>query len=164
MWGFLFGLMGLEHLPKGQGEAVLWPHEYHAEITHTPRLFCYYERMEHTVIVQRIEAAFLFIVSTLLYIYLDYSLLLFVPVLFLIDVSMVGYLFSKSVGAYIYNVGHSFIVPSILLGIGIPATNNLLIGLGLIWLSHIGMDRALGYGLKRRTAFTDTHLGQIGKK
>ncbi|MDQ1710546.1 MAG: hypothetical protein QOG49_1931, partial [Frankiaceae bacterium] len=27
---------------------------------------------------------------------------------------------------------------------------------------HIGMDRALGYGLKYETDFKDTHLGHIG--
>ena len=32
----------------------------------------------------------------------------------------------------------------------------------LIWAAHIGFDRALGYGLKYPTAFSDTHLGRIG--
>ena len=32
-----------------------------------------------------------------------------------------------------------------------------------IWVAHIAMDRALGYGLKLPTGFTDTHLGKIGK-
>jgi hypothetical protein len=33
----------------------------------------------------------------------------------------------------------------------------------LIWTSHVGMDRALGYGLKLPSGFQDTHLGRIGK-
>ena len=33
----------------------------------------------------------------------------------------------------------------------------------LIWLAHIGFDRALGYGLKHPSAFQHTHLGLIGK-
>jgi hypothetical protein len=36
--------------------------------------------------------------------------------------------------------------------------------LGLIWIGHIGFDRALGYGLKYPTAFGDTHLGRIGRR
>lgn len=120
--------------------------------------------MEHSIIIQRIEAGFLLIASIFLYIYLGFNLLYFVPALFLIDVFMVGYLYSKSTGAYLYNLGHSFIIPSVLFIIGIPTTNNVIIGLGLIWAAHIGMDRALGYGLKLKTAFTDTHLGKIGKK
>ena len=33
----------------------------------------------------------------------------------------------------------------------------------LIWLAHIGMDHALGYGLKYASGFAVTHLGRIGK-
>ena len=33
----------------------------------------------------------------------------------------------------------------------------------MIWLAHIGIDRALGYGLKYGAGFTFTHLGRIGK-
>jgi Domain of unknown function (DUF4260) len=32
----------------------------------------------------------------------------------------------------------------------------------MIWLAHIGIDRALGYGLKYTAGFTFTHLGRIG--
>lgn len=31
------------------------------------------------------------------------------------------------------------------------------------WAFHVGVDRALGYGLKFRDRFTHTHLGEIGK-
>ena len=34
----------------------------------------------------------------------------------------------------------------------------------LIWIAHIGFDRALGYGLKYATGFRDTHLGRIGRR
>ena len=30
-------------------------------------------------------------------------------------------------------------------------------------LAHTGMDRAVGYGLKYPTGFSDTHLGRIGR-
>ena len=33
----------------------------------------------------------------------------------------------------------------------------------MIWLAHIGFDRALGYGLKYASGFGFTHLGRIGK-
>jgi hypothetical protein len=42
---------------------------------------------------------------------------------------------------------------------GIPAA---MAG-GLIWIGHIGFDRALGYGLKYSTGFGDSHLGQLGR-
>ena len=47
---------------------------------------------------------------------------------------------------------------------GIPSGRVTLIGIGSIWLAHIGMDRALGYGLKLEDAFTHTHLGWIGRR
>ena len=31
--------------------------------------------------------------------------------------------------------------------------------IALIWLAHIGFDRAAGFGLKYTGAFGDTHLG-----
>ena len=31
------------------------------------------------------------------------------------------------------------------------------------WL-HVGLDRALGYGLKYPSGFGDTHLGAIGRR
>jgi hypothetical protein len=39
----------------------------------------------------------------------------------------------------------------------------LLLSVAFIWLAHIGIDRALGYGLKYSTGFAFTHLGRIGK-
>jgi hypothetical protein len=36
-----------------------------------------------------------------------------------------------------------------------------LLGIGLIWTAHIGMDRALGYGLKYQNGFEFTHLGRL---
>jgi len=34
---------------------------------------------------------------------------------------------------------------------------------GIIWITHIGFDRALGYGLKYSAGFKFTHLGVIGQ-
>jgi hypothetical protein len=36
--------------------------------------------------------------------------------------------------------------------------------LAMIWLAHVGIDRALGYGLKYGDAFNATHLGRIGPR
>ena len=35
--------------------------------------------------------------------------------------------------------------------------------IAMIWLAHIGFDRALGYGLKYASGFGFTLLGRIGK-
>ena len=39
----------------------------------------------------------------------------------------------------------------------------LMLSIAMIWLAHIGFDRALGYGLKYAGGFGFTHLGRIGK-
>ncbi|MEE6280910.1 DUF4260 domain-containing protein [Georgenia sunbinii] len=85
-------------------------------------------------------------------------LLLFVP-----DIFMVGYAKSHRLGAALYNVAHSYPVPAILGAVAVAADQPLWQGAALVWFAHIGMDRALGYGLKYDTNFKDTHLGRIGR-
>ncbi|MEP7204890.1 MAG: DUF4260 domain-containing protein [Candidatus Saccharibacteria bacterium] len=86
------------------------------------------------------------------------------PVLFLVfDISAVGYLINAKFGAFLYNVGHSLIGPSLLAIIYIGTTNQFILFVTLVWLFHIFVDRALGYGLKHSTSFNHTHLGPIGK-
>jgi hypothetical protein len=38
-----------------------------------------------------------------------------------------------------------------------------LFAIAAVWAAHIGFDRMLGYGLKYSSAFSDTHLGRIGR-
>ena len=87
--------------------------------------------------------------------WLLFALLLFVP-----DVSMVGYLFSKRVGAHLYNLFHSYPFPAALLAFGF-FVGQPLVSIALIWFAHIGMDRMIGYGLKYRSNFKDTHLSRV---
>jgi hypothetical protein len=32
-----------------------------------------------------------------------------------------------------------------------------------VLIAHVGMDRAVGYGLKLPSSFQDTHLGRMGR-
>jgi hypothetical protein len=84
--------------------------------------------------------------------------LLFVP-----DVFMAGYARSSRTGALLYNAAHSYPAPALLAVIATMADEPLWQGVALVWFAHIGMDRALGYGLKYDTDFKDTHLGRIGR-
>jgi hypothetical protein len=86
-------------------------------------------------------------------------LLLFAP-----DLFMVGYARSTRTGALLYNVAHSYPLPALLGGIAITASSEPWQAVALVWLAHIGMDRALGYGLKYDDSFQHTHLGWIGKR
>ena len=118
--------------------------------------------MKQNIIYQRIEAGAIFLASLYLYIHLDFNLLIFVLLLFVIDIFMLGYLFNPMIGAYTYNLGHSMIFPPLLFALGYATDARLVIGFSLIWFAHIGLDRGLGYGLKFTSGFKDTHLGQIG--
>lgn len=76
------------------------------------------------------------------------------------DLSFAGYLRGPRVGAAIYNIFHSYIVP-IALACGMWMAGRS-IEIPLIWVAHIGFDRLLGYGLKYPTGFGHTHLGKLG--
>lgn len=88
-----------------------------------------------------------------------FALLFFVP-----DLSFAGYLAGTRVGAISYNIAHSLIGAFVILTAGVLLSVPLAITVGIIWLAHIGFDRALGYGLKYSTGFRFTHLGVIGLK
>jgi len=80
------------------------------------------------------------------------------------DLSMFGYLGGPRIGAIAYNALHILIVPVLLLLVGYLSGHAVAIAVALIWIAHIAIDRALGYGLKLSTGFQDTHLGRIGHK
>ncbi len=71
---------------------------------------------------------------------------------------MLGYLRNPRLGAMLYNLGHSTILPFALIGPGFVLSHPTALAIGLIWLAHVGFDRAAGYGLKYADAFKHTHL------
>lgn len=84
--------------------------------------------------------------------------------LFLVpDLSMLGYLAGARLGSICYNAAHSYLGATLLATAAYASHSGLLGQLALIWCAHVGFDRALGYGLKYASAFTDTHLGRIGR-
>ena len=92
----------------------------------------------------------------------------------LFDASALGYLANNRIGAFFYNLVHNWAGPVILLVVGaftyvltyaIPSTiADVVVVVGLAWLFHVAVDRALGYGLKHPDHFQHTHLGWIGKR
>jgi hypothetical protein len=89
--------------------------------------------------------------------------LFIVPLILLPDVSAVGYLAGPRVGAFTYNLLHSWVPGLLALGLGTwLAWPSVQLGAAIL-IAHVGMDRALGYGLKLPSSFQDTHLGRIGR-
>ncbi len=119
--------------------------------------------MKHLpTLFERVESTAIFIALLWLFGLAHYSWLVFVLLLFTVDVSMLGYLVNPRVGAVVYNLGHNYSAPVALLLVALLGVTSL-IPFSIIWAAHIAMDRALGYGLKFDTGFQDTHLGKIGK-
>ena len=87
-----------------------------------------------------------------------------VPVLVLVDVSMVGYLAGPRLGAVTYNIAHTWFTALAVLGAGLVLAVPVLQLAGWVLIAHVGGDRLAGYGLKYPTAFGDTHLGRIGRR
>jgi hypothetical protein len=81
------------------------------------------------------------------------------------DLSMLGYLAGRRVGASAYNLAHSYVGPVVLAAVGAFLRPDLwwTAPVALIWAAHVGFDRMLGYGLKYGTGFGDTHLGRVGR-
>ena len=111
----------------------------------------------------RIESLTIAGTSSMLYFLSGASIVLFLVLILVPDLSMLGYLKGKRTGAATYNVAHTYATPIVLLGIGVLLNFGLATALALIWIVHIAVDRALGYGLKSPEGFGTTHLGRIGK-
>jgi hypothetical protein len=79
------------------------------------------------------------------------------------DLSLAGYLGGARVGAVAYNAVHAYLLPVAIGTLGAIDSNAPLVAGALIWTAHIALDRALGYGLKLKTAFGETHLGRVGR-
>jgi hypothetical protein len=113
-------------------------------------------------VLLKVEGATLLILSVLFYGlnngggWLMFALLFLVP-----DLSMLGYLVGRQMGAVSYNLFHTYALPGSLAGLGLVAGRPLVVSVALVWLAHIGFDRTVGYGLKYPTGFFDTHLHRL---
>jgi hypothetical protein len=109
----------------------------------------------------RLEAVALLLLALVAYAHGGYGWGRFLALLLLPDLSMLGYLAGARAGAAFDNAAHSTLGP---IALGFVAFLGWISpALPLIWLAHVAMDRALGYGLKYASGFGDTHLGRIGR-
>jgi hypothetical protein len=80
------------------------------------------------------------------------------------DLSMLAYLANPRAGSIFYNTVHSYVLPVALAILAIATDRTASVPYLLIWTAHIGMDRALGYGLKYPNAFGSTHIDTLRRK
>jgi hypothetical protein len=108
----------------------------------------------------RLEGAVVLLAAAFGYALLGVSWWFFVGLLLVPDAFMAGYLRGPRVGALLYNVGHTYVLPLVLGAVALGVGSVPVGAAALIWTAHIGMDRALGYGLKHPSGFHDTHLSR----
>lgn len=104
----------------------------------------------------------MFVAGVLVWVALDGGWLRFALFFLAPDLSLAAYLAGPRLGAAIYNVAHSYILPAIVAVVAASVDHVPALLMGAIWTAHIGFDRVLGYGLKHPGSFGETHLGPIG--
>lgn len=111
----------------------------------------------------RAEGLAVFAAALAAYAALGASWWLFAALILVPDLSMLGYLAGPRAGAFVYNAAHTYVAPALLGALAYGVSAPLAGAIALIWTAHIGLDRALGYGLKYTTGFGHTHLGFLGR-
>jgi uncharacterized protein DUF4260 len=115
-------------------------------------------------VLLRMEGAVLLGLAVFAYARYGVSWWLFVVLLLAPDLGMLGYAAGPRVGAIAYDAMHTYLGPAVVLVAGVVLAHPVLWSIGFVWFAHIGMDRALGYGLKYEDGFGHTHLGPIGRE
>jgi hypothetical protein len=111
----------------------------------------------------RLEGLTLFVGAVIAFSMTQQSWWLFALLILAPDLSMLGYLAGSRIGAIAYNAVHVTFGPIVLTVAGLLFGDLPVLGVAMIWLAHIGIDRAIGYGLKYGKGFGFTHLGRIGR-
>ena len=117
--------------------------------------------LNRPALLLRIEGLALLSGTVVFYAHGGESWLIFVLLLFAPDLSMLGYLAGMRVGTALYNLAHTTTLPIAVAIVGLAFESDATIAVAAIWLAHLGLDRAIGYGLKYPTHFKDTHLNRL---
>jgi hypothetical protein len=106
----------------------------------------------------RAEGAALFVFSLYLYHLAGAGWGTFLLLFLWPDLFMMGYIWNVRMGSSLYNLVHTEILPITLAGFAFSGHRLPWLCFAIVWLAHIGLDRALAFGLKYPTTFKDTHL------
>lgn len=112
-------------------------------------------------VLLRVEGLAVFGAALLLYRELGASWWLFLALALAPDVSLLAFLAGARAGAACYNLVHTYALPAVAFAGGFITETKTAMAVGLVWAAHIGVDRALGLGLKYPTRFRDTHLHRV---
>ena len=114
-------------------------------------------------VLLRLEGLAVFAAALAAYSQIGASPLEFAALFLLPDLAIAAYLAGPRLGACVYNLAHAYLAPLALGAAGVALGSPAAAPIALVWIAHIGFDRALGFGLKYATGFGDSHLGRIGR-
>src|SRR5688572_17975431 len=114
-------------------------------------------------VLLRIEGLAVLIAALVGYHAIGASWPLFAGLLLVPDLALLAYISGPRIGALAYNAVHTYIGPLALTALAYLGIVPNAWPFCLVWIAHIGMDRALGLGLKFSSAFQHTHLGTVGR-
>ena len=100
-------------------------------------------------------------VAVTLYFHQGYAWWLLLVLALAPDLALVGYAAGRRAGAAAYNAAHTYFVPVVLGAAGVVVGSESATAVALVWLTHIGVDRAVGYGLKYPSGPKETHLQRV---
>ena len=112
-------------------------------------------------VLLHLEGLVMLAATLILYGLVSGNWLAFIALLLVPDLTFLAYKINVRVGSVAYNVAHFYGLPLALGMIAFAAGWSTVLAVALIWLAHISMDRALGFGLKYVTEFSDTHLSHV---
>lgn len=108
-----------------------------------------------------LEGVAILVAAIGLYANQQFSWWVFVLFLLTPDLPILLYPINPRLGSIAYNLVHTIIFPLTLAIFSVFNGSDLGLQIALIWLSHIGMDRAFGYGFKYGGDFKQTHFSRI---
>ena len=112
----------------------------------------------------KLEEIGIFVLCIYLFSKLSFVWWMFPALLLVPDIGMIGYLHNPKTGALLYNLFHHRFIASAIAIYALSSGSESWQLVAVIMFAHISFDRIFGYGLKYNDAFSNTHLGLIGKK
>src|SRR5262249_56285268 len=111
----------------------------------------------------RVEGAAMFACSVFLFYFLGGSWIVFVALLLWPDLFMLGYLANAKLGARLYNLVHTNVLPLALATVSLGVRQSGLMAFALIWLAHIGGGPAVGAAAEAAPFFMADHRPRVAR-
>lgn len=107
------------------------------------------------------EGAAVLVLATAAFFRLGFPWWLFLILLAAPDLSLLALAAGPRLGGVVYDLVHTMAWPLIVLFAGWWLGQDTAVAVGLGWLAHLGMDRALGIGLRYLDGRKETHMGRV---